>query len=134
MRYFALCLLLVMGFLGCTQTTGNDDTQTQVITGTDDKIYIVDRTNKKWDITHAVNRYKFNPQAFQYGVGPRTISPIIAPEYFCPGDPGRPGPSQDNLVIGTSFHGEQHAYPINILKSFEIVDETFDSTHVAVAY
>lgn len=98
-----------------------------------EKILIRDRTGKEWDITHAVNKYGFDPAGFQYGLGPDAIKPINNPQFFNPGDAGFPRPD-DFLVIGTTINGDSRAYPINILKSHEIVNEKFVSTHVSVAY
>ncbi|RMF61547.1 MAG: DUF3179 domain-containing protein [Calditrichaeota bacterium] len=99
-----------------------------------DKILIIDRTGKEWDITHAVNVYGMNPDDFQFGLGPDAIRPILNPQHTQPGDPGHPDGNQTFLVIGTTINGDTRAYPIFVLKSHEIVDEQFGDTHVAVAY
>jgi len=133
MKYLAVCFYVVFLFLGCSQSTSTTISPSEV-RSKDGKIYIKDRTGKEWEISHAVNNYGFKPNNFQYGLGPNAIRPILSPEFFCPGDPGYPVAHQTNLVIGTTLNGETRAYPIFILKSFEIVDEVFGSTHVAVAY
>ena len=100
----------------------------------DDKIYIVDRTNKKWDITQAVNEYNFNPNAFQFGLGPYAIRPINNPEMLSPGDAGYPSSNNANLVIGTTLNHDTRAYPLDVLSRHEIVNEKFGNRNFAVGY
>ena len=99
-----------------------------------DKIIIVDQTGKSWDVTHAVNEYGFQAQAFQFGIGPFAIRPIQNPTMLLPGDPGYPSPQSDFLVIGYNHEGDKRAYPLYVMGSHEVVDEQFGQTHVAVAY
>jgi hypothetical protein len=103
-------------------------------TGEDDKIYITDLTGKRWDVTHAVNHYGFNRTQFRHGLGPFSIKPILDPEIIGPNDPSYPSSNEGFLVIGTTIAGESRAYPLLVLSRHEIVDEIFDSTHVAVAF
>ena len=104
----------------------------KVISG-DDKILLEDRTGKKWDITHAVRRYGFVPSNFQFGLGPNAIPPIQNPQFSSPGKVGFPLPS-DNLVIGTRINEIAKAYPIIIMKSYEIANDNFNGSFVAAAY
>ena len=128
-------LIFLFFGIGCNSSTDPIDPEPQVQTGNNnEEIYIVDRTGRKWDITHAVNKYGFKPGRFQFGLGPFAIPPIEEPEFFVPGDPGYPREDETFLVIGTTIHNDSRAYPIFVLKSHEIVDEVFDSTYVAVAY
>ena len=98
------------------------------------RIFIRDRTGKEWDITHAVNKYGFDPKRFQYGLGPFAIQPILEPKYLSPEDPAYPSVRESESVIGVELNGIVRAYPLSILGGHEIVDEKFDSTYVAVAY
>jgi hypothetical protein len=102
--------------------------------GEDEKIYIVDRTGKKWDVTHAKERYGMEPGKFQFGLGPNAIRPILNAKMLSPGDKGYPDSGKEFLVLGTTLNGSTRAYPITIMSSFEIADEQFGDAHVAVAY
>ena len=99
----------------------------------DTLIYIVDRTGKKWEIGHAVVRYGFQPEKFQFGLGPHAIPPIINPEMIGPGDHGYPDEHAGFLVLGTRLEEEARAYPLGVMSAHEVVDEDFDEI-VAVAY
>jgi hypothetical protein len=98
------------------------------------KIFIKDRTGKKWDITHAVNKYGFEPNKFQFGLGPFAIRPILNPEFLSPVDQNYPSNSANDLVIGTVINEITRAYPLSILVSHEVANDDFDRTYVAVAY
>jgi hypothetical protein len=129
---FILIPLLILLFFSC-QDSVPTAANPPPIKNSGEKILIRDRTGKEWDVTHAFNKYGFDPAGFQYGLGPNAIKPINNPQFFIPGDAGFPRPD-DFLVIGTTINEDTRAYPINILKSHEIVNEKFAATHVAVAY
>jgi len=99
-----------------------------------DKIFLVDQTGKKWDITHAVNKYGFDPDRFMFGLGPNAIKPILKPQMLSPGDTGYPEDGAGFTVLGTSFNGLPRAYSLTVMSRHEIVDEVFGDAHVAVAY
>jgi hypothetical protein len=100
----------------------------------DDRIFIVDRTGKKWDVTFAKEKYGMEPSNFQYGLGPNAIKPVLNPVMLSPGDEGYPDPSETFLVVGVQFNGHTRAYPLKYIISHEIVDERFDQDFVAVGY
>jgi len=133
---FFLVLLLI---ISCQETnTQTDGEPTEVIFEPDssdsNRILIRDRTGKKWDITHAVNAYGFDPKRFQHGLGPFAITPIRDPRFLSPGDSGYDSVDENEIVIGVFLYGIVKAYPLKILKSHEIVDEKFALSHVAVGY
>jgi len=98
------------------------------------RIFIVDRTGKKWDITHAVEKYGFDPDKFEYGLGPMAIPPILNPEMLSPGDDGYPQDTGRFTILGTELNGDVRAYPLTVMIRHEIVNEQFGDAHVAVAY
>lgn len=100
----------------------------------DGKFFIVDRTGKSWDVTHAKEKYNMDPFAFQFGLGPFAITPLLNPEMLAPGDPGYPEVPSPFMVLGVSLANDPRAYPIRVLSWYEIADEVFGETHVAVAY
>ena len=139
MRRIFLLLLLVLLINSCTETSTKPQIESaEVIFEPDssdsNRILIRDRTGKKWDITHAVNEYGFEPRRFQHGLGPFAITPIRDPRFLSPGDSGYDSVDQNELVIGVFLYGTVKAYPLKILKSHEIVDEKFATAHVAVGY
>ena len=100
----------------------------------DAQIVITDRTGKVWDISHAVSRYDFAPEGFQFGLGPFAIQPILDPEFAGPGDADYPD-SEDNVeVLGVELEGESRAYPMTVMSRHEVVDDMFGDVPVAVAY
>lgn len=105
----------------------------------DDTIFIVDRTGKWWNVTHAVEQYGFEPYGFQFGLGPHAIKPIDEPLFLCPQDEGYPGFDEGAvdstpLVMGVAMNGHVRAYPLSIMSKHEVVNENFGQVHVAVAY
>ena len=143
-----LIVVLILMVISCRETvTLTDITQATVITevdttkddqGTDStnnqKIWIVDRTGKKWDITHAVDRYEFVPENFQFGLGPYAIEPVNDPKMLTPEDDGYPDSGDDQLVIGVKLNGHVRAYPLRYLVDYEVVNERFEDALVAVTY
>lgn len=104
-------------------------------TGNDDRrIIITDRTGKEWDITHAVEKYGFDPGGFQFGLGPDAIKPITNPRMLCPGDDGYPENEDGSLIMGVELNGLTRAYSLAIMSRHEVALEQFAGTDVAVAY
>jgi len=100
----------------------------------DTTIYITDRTGKKWDITHAVKEYNFKKDNFNYGLGPNAIQPINYPDMLIPDDPQYPDSNSRQRVIGININGEIRAYPVDVLSSHEVVNDTLKGFYTAVAY
>ncbi len=104
-----------------------------------DEIFIIDRTGKKWNVTHAVNAYGFKAEEFQFGLGPFAIKPLIAGELgkiYGKGDKHYPEDDSEIPVMGVVIAGEARAYPLSMMERQEVANETFGTlpVHVAVAY
>ena len=127
----ALCVAVLFSF-ACT-TAPEGVTQPNVEEG-DGRFIIVDRTGKRWDVSHAFQKYQMNPNEFQFGVGPNAIRPILSPRHFEPGQSGYPADHSTFLILGTTLEDETRAYSIDKLSFHEIADEKFGDVHVAVAY
>lgn len=125
-------IIFTLTILGCDTLRPQEDTA--AVIRENDKIYIVDRTNKKWDVTHAVNQYGFNAASFQFGLGPNAIRPINNPQMISPGESGYPSSNSTTQIIGTTLYNSTRAYPLNVLSSHEIVNEIFAQRPVAVGY
>jgi hypothetical protein len=134
-----LVLFMILYFLSCSEVgTSSFTRDTQVVidsTSSDtSKIFIIDQTGKKWDVTHAVNQYDFQPERFEYGLGPYAIRPILEPQFLSPGDDGYDSIRDDALIVGTEINGIARAYPLYIMWKHEIVDDRFDNKLAAVGY
>jgi hypothetical protein len=131
---FLMVFLFLFASVGCKKDSPTVFDSPAEVIKSNEKIFIVDRTGKKWDVTHAVDRYGFKADQFQFGLGPKAIPPLQNPQFLKPGDPGYPASFDQTLIIGTRLKNDARAYPIFMMKTYEIVDEEFDSTFVAVAY
>ena len=100
----------------------------------DNRVFITDRTGKRWDVTHARDHYGLQPSQYEFGLGPYAISPIVNPQMLDPGHPDYPEDGATFLVLGTSLNGFTRAYPIEAMSWHEIANEEFGRAHVAVAY
>ena len=135
MRPIALVAAWCIG--GCggdTTTRSNPGTIQTAAVEQRDMIFITDRTGKRWDVTHARDKYGLVPSGYQYGLGPYAIRPILNPQMLFPDDLGYPESSEYFLVLGTSLSGFARAYPIAVLSRHEVANEQFGDIHVAVAY
>ena len=99
--------------------------------------FIQDVSGKKWDVTHAKEKYNMDPDQYEFGLGPFAIQPIQNPDMLSPDDVGYPDKSWDFLIIGTKLGEEEEdtrAYPIFVMSWHEIANEEIAHRHVAVAY
>ena len=94
-----------------------------------DKIYIVDRTGERWDVTQAKS-IGFDPHRFQYGIGREAFTPLdesyLSDDTFFV--------SSGLRVIGVTAGTEAHAYSVPKLRRHEIANTTIDSKPIAVGY
>ncbi len=94
-----------------------------------DKIYIVDQTGERWDVTEAKS-IGFDPHRFQYGIGKEAFTPLdessLSDNTFFV--------SKGLRVIGVTAGTEAHAYSVPKLRRHEIANTTIDSEPIAVGY
>ena len=94
-----------------------------------DKIYIVDQTGERWDVTQAKS-IGFDPHRFQYGIGREAFTPLdesyLSDDTFFV--------SSGLRVIGVTIGTEAHAYSVPKLRRHEIANTTIDSKPIAVGY
>ncbi len=94
-----------------------------------DKIYIVDQTGERWDVTQAKS-IGFDPHRFQYGIGREAFTPLdesyLSDDTFFV--------SSGLRVIGVTVGTEAHAYSVPKLRRHEIANTTIDSKPIAVGY
>ena len=126
-------IIIIFFFFSCAITDPDGSGPKDVIRD-NGRIYIVDQTNKRWDVTHAVTEYGLKANSFQYGLGPNAIQPINNPQMLSSGDIGYPDNSSTTQIIGTTLGNDIRAYPLGVLTRHEIVNERFNDTYVSVAY
>ena len=100
----------------------------------DDSVFIIDRTGKKWNITHAVKKYDMKPENFNYGLGPYAIKPINDPQMVSPGENGYPDNSYNGKILGIEINGEARAYAIAPLTRHEVVNDLLQGQPIAPVY
>jgi hypothetical protein len=108
---------------------------TLVVTGTtgivkeDSRIWLVDRTGERWDITQAVS-LGFEPGGFQFGIGRNAIRPL---------DDNSLRSGEGDIHVGTRVIGvrngpDAHAYVVRKLTRHEIANTTLGDMPIAAAY
>lgn len=134
--FFLLIVTSHIFFQSCSDSTSGPDlnAEVEIEDNETNQFYIIDRTGKRWDVTHAKEKYGMIPEKFQYGLGPNAIRPIIMPNMLSPGEHGYPSNEQSFLMMGTSLNGFTRAYPLSTMSIHEVVDEKFGDAYVAVAY
>ena len=94
-----------------------------------DKVYIVDRTGERWDITQAVS-IGFNPRGFQFGIGRDSIRPLDASSL----DDNVVAVDSQARVIGVNKGPDAHAYVVRTLTRHEIANTHLGEVPIAAAY
>jgi hypothetical protein len=94
-----------------------------------DKIYIVDRTGERWDVTQAVS-LGFNPEGFDFGLGKNAFTPLDD-SLLTQNTADVPSTAR---VIGVADGSGAKAYTISRLLGHEISNSSIGSEPVAVSY
>jgi hypothetical protein len=94
-----------------------------------EKIYIVDRTGERWDVTQAVS-LGFNPERFQFGLGRNAFTTLD--DSLLTDDTSNI--AKNARVIGVTDGSTAKAYTISRLLGHEISNSTIGSDPVAVSY
>ena len=106
-------------------------------TGHENPAIITDRTDSKWDVTHARDVYDMNPDYFNYGLGIGAIPSVDDPTVLEDGDSGYPSPDSRIQVFGVNHNGEQRAYSVSALSRHEVFNDVYpgvSNQYLAVAY
>lgn len=93
-----------------------------------DKMYIVDKTGEKWDVTQAKS-IGFDPHRFQYGIGKNAFTTLNDSHLK-----DKASSSRDYRVIGITNSSESQAYSVSKLRSHEVANTTLGSRPIAVGY
>lgn len=94
-----------------------------------EKIYIVDRTGERWDVTQAVS-LGFNPEGFDFGLGRNAFTTLD--DSLLTNDTSNI--SKNTRVIGITDGSTAKAYTISRLLGHEISNSSIGSEPVAVSY
>jgi len=94
-----------------------------------EKVYIIDRTGSRWDITQAVES-GMKADSFQYGIGADAFTPL---------DDSSLGSDSSDLpsgarIIGIASGNEAKAYSVGKLRRHEIANSQISGKPVAVGY
>ena len=130
----ALLILCVLLCLAACDTVIPIPPPPQEIREDPDRIIIVDKTGKEWDITTASRKYGLEADRFNYGLGPDAIPPLYFPEMLEEGDPEYPATSKWMLVIGAEINGDARAYKTIDLNLHEVVNEEIGGEYVFVGW
>ena len=93
-----------------------------------DKMYIVDKTGEKWDVTQAKS-IGFDPHRFQYGIGKNAFTTLNDSHLK-----DKASSPRDYRVIGIANSSESQAYSVSKLRSHEVANTTLGSRPIAVGY
>jgi hypothetical protein len=129
----ALVFATLWGVSGCGDSSGSPSGPSG-IQGDAGRIFIVDKSGKRWDVTYAKNEFGFEPDEFEIGSGPFSLRPILNPQMLSAEEEGYPADDATFLMLGTRLNDLARAYSIGVMSTHEVVNEVFGDTHVAVAY
>ena len=118
-----LPLLLVVFYFSIHETSSS------AVIKENERIYIVDRTGERWDITQAVS-LGFDPDGFDFGLGKNAFTPL---DDSLLTDNTADVPSSAR-VIGVADGSTAKAYTISRLMGHEISNSTIGQEPVAVSF
>jgi len=121
---FILLPLLLGVLYFATHETGSS-----IVIKEAEKIYIVDRTGERWDVTQAVS-LGFDPKGFEFGLGKHAFTPLD--DSLLSEDTSTV--SRRARVIGVADGSRAQAYTISKLMQHEVSNSTIGNDPVAVSY
>jgi hypothetical protein len=133
LSYLAMCVGVLL-WLQCASDAPGPVEVADVKKNDGTETFILDRTGKAWEVSHARDAYGLIPSQFQFGLGPNAILPIMQPVHISPGEPNYPNDSDGFRVMGTKIGNDARAYRILKMSFNEVVNEQFGNLLVAVAY
>lgn len=118
-----LPLLLVVFYFSIHETSSS------LVIKEDERIYIVDRTGQRWDVTQAVS-LGFDPDGFDFGLGKNAFTPLDD-SLLTNNTADVPGSAR---VIGVADGSGAKAYTISRLMGHEISNSSIGKDPVAVSF
>lgn len=93
------------------------------------KIFIVDQTGERWDITQAVS-IGFDPRYFEFGIGRNAFRPLGENDWL-----DTPEDKDARIrVLGIAGNGDAHAYSVAKLGGHETANTRLGSQPIVAAY
>jgi len=93
------------------------------------KVYIVDQTGERWDITQAVS-IGFDPRYFEFGIGRNAFNPLDESNWKT-----TPEDKYSQMrVIGVTGNGDAHAYSVAKLWSHETANTFLGAQPIVAGY
>ena len=93
------------------------------------KVYIVDQTGERWDITQAVS-IGFDPRYFEFGIGRNAFNPLDERNWKT-----TPQDKYSQMrVIGVAGNGDAHAYSVAKLWSHETANTFLGAQPIVAGY
>lgn len=105
------------------------ETASSLVIKEDERIYIVDRTGERWDVTQAVS-LGFDPDGFDFGLGKNAFTPLDD-SLLTNNTADVPGSAR---VIGVADGSGAKAYTISRLMGHEISNSSIGKDPVAVSF
>ena len=105
------------------------ETASSLVIKEDERIYIVDRTGERWDVTQAVS-LGFDPDGFDFGLGKNAFTPLDD-SLLTNNTVDVPGSAR---VIGVADGSGAKAYIISRLMGHEISNSSIGKDPVAVSF
>ncbi len=94
-----------------------------------EKVYIVDQTGERWDITQAVS-IGFDARYFEFGIGRNAFNPLDGSNWK-----STPEDKYNQMrVIGVTGNGEAHAYSVAKLWSHETANTYLGTQPIVAGY
>jgi hypothetical protein len=125
--------LVLPALLGLAVGCAKDPAGPEIVLA-EGRLLIEDLSGKRWDVTHARNRYGLDPDLFRHGLGPGAIPPILRADMLLPGEPGYPEAGSKRLVIGVRVEASVRSYPLEIMGWHEIANDRFGNLPIAIGY
>ena len=94
-----------------------------------EKVYTIDQTGERWDITQAVS-IGFDPRYFEFGIGRNAFTPLDESNWK-----STPEDKYNQMrVIGVTGNGDAHAYSVAKLGSHETANTFLGKEPIVTGY
>ncbi len=80
-----------------------------------------------------ITEFQLDPSQLNFGLGREAFHALVAPKFGIPGEPGV-SINDRTRVLGVAINGEAKAYPIDLLRRHEVVNDTVGKRPIFAAY
>jgi len=99
-----------------------------------DETFISDKQGERWNISHAVQKYRMDPSKFFYGIGRNAIPSEDSPTVLKEDQLGYPASNSRTGVFGVTVGNAPRAYNVGAMSRHEIFNDEIDGEPYIVAY